>query len=224
MAMEFRNRTDAGRRLVAKLGAFEGSKPGRARLAPRRPAARVRDRQTLDAPLDIVLVRKIGVPWQPELACGAVSDGDDPETFIDRNLVSELNIPADYVEQETMRQMAEMERRRLLYRASHAPLDIAGRTTIVVDDGIATGATMRGWHCKRRDGGTRPGSFSRRLLPRRKPLPYYVRTLTRLSSKRPRRGALSASTTPISARSATKGSRTSWRAALDQRTREAGRR
>lgn len=141
--MRFRNRIEAGRRLAAKLGHLKDQNPVVLALPRGGVPVGFEIAQALGAPLDIVLVRKIGVPWQPELALGAVSDGDDPETFIDSNLVNELNIPADYIEQETTRQIAEMERRRLLYRAGHAPLDIAGRTAIVVDDGIATGATMR---------------------------------------------------------------------------------
>ena len=99
--------------------------------------------RTLDAPLDLVLVRKIGVPWQPELALGAVTDGGDPEVFTDHALVAELGIPEDYIKAETARQIAEIERRRRAYRAGREPLEIAGRVAIVVDDGIATGATMR---------------------------------------------------------------------------------
>jgi putative phosphoribosyl transferase len=141
--MRFRNRTDAGLRLAVKLRHLKDRNPLVLALPRGGVPVGFEIARALGAPLDVVLVRKIGVPWQPELALGAVSDGDDPETFIDRNLVNELNIPADYIEQETARQIAEMERRRLLYRAGHAPLDIAGRTAIVVDDGIATGATMR---------------------------------------------------------------------------------
>jgi putative phosphoribosyl transferase len=99
--------------------------------------------QGLGAPLDIVLVRKIGVPWQPELALGAVTDGESPETFIDEDLAKVLDIPEDYVQEETARQLEEIERRRKSYCAGRPPLDVTGRTAIIVDDGIATGATMR---------------------------------------------------------------------------------
>jgi putative phosphoribosyl transferase len=99
--------------------------------------------QALVAPLDIVLVRKIGVPWQPELAVGAVTDGAAPETFIDRDLAASLGIPESYLQEETARQLAEIERRRETYCAGRPRPQISGRTAIVVDDGIATGATMR---------------------------------------------------------------------------------
>jgi putative phosphoribosyl transferase len=90
-----------------------------------------------------VLVRKIGVPWQPELALGAVADGGAPEIFIDAHMQQALAIHDDYVREETARQLAELERRRQIYCAARPPVEIAGRTAIVVDDGIATGATMR---------------------------------------------------------------------------------
>lgn len=99
--------------------------------------------RALGAPLDLVLVRKIGVPWQPELALGAVTDGGDPEVFIDRRMADELAIRDDYIVEETARQIEEVERRRQVYGAGRAPLEVAGRPAIVVDDGIATGATMR---------------------------------------------------------------------------------
>ncbi len=95
------------------------------------------------APLDIVLVRKIGVPWQPELALGAVADCGTPEIYIDQRMAEALAIPADYVREETARQLTEIERRRQIYCAGRPPIEVRGRTAIVVDDGIATGATMR---------------------------------------------------------------------------------
>ena len=90
-----------------------------------------------------MLVRKIGVPWQPELALGAVTDGASAATFIDEDLAKALDIPESYVKEETARQLEEIERRRKTYCAGRPPVDVPGRTVIVVDDGIATGATMR---------------------------------------------------------------------------------
>src|SRR5271155_5272455 len=97
----------------------------------------------LNAPLDIVLVRKIGVPWQPELALGAVVNGADPQTIINRNPAAELAIDEDYITSETARQLQEIERRRKVYLGNRPPVPLAGRTVIVVDDGIATGSTAR---------------------------------------------------------------------------------
>jgi len=141
----FRDRKDAGEQLAARL----------VHLKPRQPVVLALPRGgvaigfeiacRLDAPLDILLVRKIGVPWQPELALGALADGGGgpPEVFIDERRAAALAIPPDYVRDETERQLAELERRRRIYCADRPPVEVAGRTAIVVDDGIATGATMR---------------------------------------------------------------------------------
>ena len=99
--------------------------------------------QALRAPLDVMLVRKIGVPWQPELALGAVSDGAEPELFIDEQLKSLLEIDDDYIADARKREVGEIERRRTAYRQGRPPIDVAGRVVIVVDDGIATGATTK---------------------------------------------------------------------------------
>lgn len=141
--MIFRDRRDAGKRLGEKLQHLKDKQPVVLAL-PRGGVPVGREiADALAAPLDVLLVRKIGVPWQPELALGAVADGAPPETFIDRELAAALEISGDYVKEETARQLAEVERRRQAYCAGRAPLDIAGHTAIVVDDGIATGATMR---------------------------------------------------------------------------------
>jgi len=139
----FSDRSDAGRRLAKKLLHLKDRNPVVLALPRGGVPLGLEIAQTLEAPLDIVLVRKIGVPWQPELAIGALTDGADPKIFIDRSLAAELAIPEDYIKDETDRQLAELERRRRVYCAGRSPLDIAGRTAIVVDDGIATGATMR---------------------------------------------------------------------------------
>ena len=99
--------------------------------------------QELDAPLDVLLVRKIGVPWQPELALGAVVDGADPQVLINEGLASELAIERSYIASETARQLSEIERRRRIYLGDRPPPALSGRTIIIVDDGIATGSTAR---------------------------------------------------------------------------------
>ena len=141
--MSFRDRADAGRQLAAKLHHLKERDPVVLALPRGGVPVGFEIAQALEAPLDLVLVRKIGVPWQPELALGAVTDGDDPSVFIDRDLSAQLAIPEDYITEETARQIEELERRKRVYRSGRAPLDIAGRAAIVVDDGIATGATMR---------------------------------------------------------------------------------
>jgi putative phosphoribosyl transferase len=141
--MKFTDRADAGRRLADKLAHFRDRRPTVLALPRGGVAVGFEIARALDAPLDIVLVRKIGVPWQPELALGAVTDGAQAETFIDAALARELPLPAHYVDEETAHQLAEIERRRLIYCSGRPPLDLTGRVAIVVDDGIATGATMR---------------------------------------------------------------------------------
>jgi putative phosphoribosyl transferase len=141
----FRDRKDAGERLAAQLLPFKDRTPVVLALPRGGVAIGFEIARLLGAPLDIVLVRKIGVPWQPELALGALADcgGGAPEIFIDERMVKALDIPPDYVREETARQLIELERRRQIYCAGRPPVEIAGRIAIVVDDGIATGATMR---------------------------------------------------------------------------------
>src|SRR6266567_526779 len=139
----FRDRKDAGERLAAELAHLKDSSPVVLALPRGGVAIGSEIARLLAAPLDIVLVRKIGVPWQPELALGAMADGGTPEIFIDERMQEAMAIPADYVREETSRQLAELERRRETYCAGRPTVEVAGRTAIVVDDGIATGATMR---------------------------------------------------------------------------------
>ena len=141
--MKFTDRTAAGRQLANKLVHLKNKRPVVLALPRGGVAVGFEIAQALAAPLDLVLVRKIGVPWQPELALGAVTDGAVAETFIDQDLVRRLDIPGSYVQEETARQLDEIERRRARYCAGRPPVEVAGRAAIVVDDGIATGATMR---------------------------------------------------------------------------------
>jgi putative phosphoribosyl transferase len=141
----FHDRKDAGEQLAARLVHLKPRQPVVLALPRGGVAVGFEIALRLGAPLDIVLVRKIGVPWQAELALGALADGGGgpPEVFIDERRAAALAIPSDYVREETARQLAELERRRRIYCADRPPVEIAGRTAIVVDDGIATGATMR---------------------------------------------------------------------------------
>jgi len=141
--VKYADRGDAGRRLASRLAHLKDRQPVVLALPRGGVAVGFEIAQALDAALDIVLVRKIGVPWQPELALGAVTDGASPETFVDRDLATSLDIPDSYISKETARQLEEIERRRKLYCEGRPAVEVAGRTAIVVDDGIATGATMR---------------------------------------------------------------------------------
>jgi putative phosphoribosyl transferase len=139
----FANRRSAGRQLAARLQQLREEKPVVLALPRGGVPVGFEIAEGLDAPLDIVLVRKIGVPWQPELALGAVVDGADPQVIINDILAAELAIDQNYITSETARQLEEIERRRKVYLGDRPPVPLAGRTVIVVDDGIATGSTVR---------------------------------------------------------------------------------
>ena len=97
----------------------------------------------LAAPLELLFVRKIGVPWNPELALAAVVDGDPPDLAVNDDVVRVAGISEAELRALTERELLEIARRKEAYRADRPPLSLAGRTVIVVDDGIATGATVR---------------------------------------------------------------------------------
>jgi len=141
--MRFSDRAEAGRLLGREVRRFAGQKPVVLGLARGGIPIGYEVALALHAPLDVVLVRKIGVPWQRELALGAIVDGETPETVVDEGLVNTLGLPRDYIDKEIRRQSGEIERRRQLYAGDRPPLPVKGATGIVVDDGIATGASMR---------------------------------------------------------------------------------
>ncbi|HWX36084.1 MAG TPA: phosphoribosyltransferase [Steroidobacteraceae bacterium] len=139
----FANRTSAGRELSGRLQHLRHEKPVVLALPRGGVPVGFEIAEQLDAPLDIILVRKIGVPWQPELALGAVVDGADPQVIFNDKLAAELGIERDYIAGETARQLQEIERRRKIYLGDRPSSPLAGATVIVVDDGIATGSTVR---------------------------------------------------------------------------------
>jgi putative phosphoribosyl transferase len=152
----FTDRTEAGRRLAGQLERFKDQEPVVLALPRGGVPVAYEVAKALEAPLDLVLVRKIGAPFQPELAIGAVVDGERPELVINRDVVDEYRIPESYLESERRRQLEEIERRRQLYLAGRARAPVQDRTAIVVDDGIATGATMEAaLHATRRAGPKR---------------------------------------------------------------------
>jgi putative phosphoribosyl transferase len=152
----FADRSEAGRRLGAALARFRSEQPVVLALPRGGVPVGFEVAQALDAPLDLILVRKIGAPFQPELALGAVVDGEPAATVLNRELVKELQIPESYLESERARELEEIERRRRLYQGGRPKIEVRGRTAIVVDDGIATGATMEAaLHATRRAGPRR---------------------------------------------------------------------
>lgn len=142
--MPFNDRQDAGRRLakalvhhrdedVVVLALPRGGVPVAAEVAA-----------ALHAPLDLVLVRKIGAPFQEELAMGAVADGGgEPFTVRNEEVIAMLGVDEPTFAAVRDRQLKEIERRRAAYLGGRTPVDLAGRVAIVVDDGVATGATTR---------------------------------------------------------------------------------
>jgi putative phosphoribosyl transferase len=138
----FADRSEAGRALARRLLSFKDEQPVVLALPRGGVPVGFEIAQVLDAPLDLVLVRKIGAPFQPELAIGAVVDGGRPETVLNEEMVREFQIPRSYIAEQSARELEEIERRRKLYLAGRAAAPVQARTAIVVDDGIATGATM----------------------------------------------------------------------------------
>ncbi len=140
----FKDRAEAGRLLADALVRLRLPPPVVVLALPRGgvPIGALIAR-ALGAPLDLVLVRKIGVPFQRELALAAVVDGDPPDLVIDDEVQRDCGVGRDYIDAEMPKELREIERRRKAYLAGRAPLPVAGATAIVVDDGIATGTTMR---------------------------------------------------------------------------------
>jgi putative phosphoribosyl transferase len=144
MSRRFANRAEAGHALARRLAATpregrvvvlalpRGGVPIGAEVA-----------RELDAPLDLLLVRKIGAPWQPELAVAAIVDGDPPDIVIDEETSAMTGVDRHYIETQARLELQEIERRRSVYLAGRAPVPVRGATVIVVDDGIATGTTVR---------------------------------------------------------------------------------
>lgn len=143
--MSFQDRIDAGRQLAehvvrhlaerpadtgAVLGLPRGGVPVAAEVA-----------RALDWPLDVILVRKLGVPFQPELALGAI--GEDGARVLNPDVLKAAGVTAEELDRAEGQQREEMTRQAELYRRDREPVAVAGRAALVVDDGMATGATVR---------------------------------------------------------------------------------
>jgi putative phosphoribosyl transferase len=149
MFAPFRDRRDAGRRLAARLGELAAAGPE----AWARPVVFALPRggvvvgyevaRALGAPLDVLVVRKLGAPGQPELGVGALVDGDSPEAILNPEVVRLAGVTREYLDAEVARQLEEIHRREARYRQGRPRLPVAGRTAVVVDDGIATGGSVR---------------------------------------------------------------------------------
>ncbi len=139
----FLNRSEAGRALAAALS--EKTYPDPVILALPRggvPVA-IEVARVLKAPMDLVMVRKIGVPYQPELAVAAVVNGDTPEIVVNHDVAAHCGLSRSDIDQLAKAQLAEIVRRRGVYLKGRTQVPVKDRTAIVIDDGIATGATIR---------------------------------------------------------------------------------
>jgi putative phosphoribosyl transferase len=141
--MRFADRTEAGRLLAQRLASMQLANPVVLALPRGGVPVGAEIARALNAPLDLLLVRKIGVPWQPELAVAAVIDGEQPDVVIEESVQRDAGIPADYIDKQAKEQLGEIERRRRLYLGARPPVAVKGCTAIVVDDGVATGTSMR---------------------------------------------------------------------------------
>jgi putative phosphoribosyl transferase len=139
----FADREDAGRQLAAELLRFKDKDPVVLALPRGGVPVGLQVAATLEAPMDLLLVRKIGAPGQPELALGAVVDGGKPELVINEDVKRMLRVSDDYIEQAKALQLEEIERRRKLWLGDRPRIAVKDKTALVVDDGIATGATVR---------------------------------------------------------------------------------
>lgn len=142
-AYRYANRVEAGRMLAEKLASRNYENPVVLALPRGGVPVAAEVAKTLGAPLDLLLVRKIGVPWQPELALAAVVDGPEQDVVINENVWRSAQVSDDEFEQLKAREIEEMDRRRTTYLQGRQRVKVEGATAIVVDDGIATGATVR---------------------------------------------------------------------------------
>jgi putative phosphoribosyl transferase len=141
--MPFKDRFDAGQKLASALIKYRDQQPVILALPRGGVLVAAEIAAALNAPLDLILVRKIGVPYQPELAMGAVVDGDAPVIVRNEDVIQLAGIDEAEFKAVCESELAEIERRRRDYVAGRDRIEVAGRTAIVVDDGIATGATTR---------------------------------------------------------------------------------
>lgn len=141
--MPFKNRTDAGKRLALALERYREEKPVVLALPRGGVPVAAEVARALQAPLDLLLVRKIGLPSQPELAMGAVVDDGKPLIVRNEDVIEMAHVSARDFDRACQRERVEIQRRRKRYLGTRAAIDLRARTVIVIDDGLATGATMR---------------------------------------------------------------------------------
>lgn len=139
--MLFRDRSEAGQLLAARLSALKDDPTVIVLGIPRGGVVVAAEiARALNAPLDIFIAHKIGAPFNPELAIGALTSNGD--VLLDEDLIDELQLHRDEITREVASQRAEIARRLEMFRRNHSPLGVAGKTVVLVDDGVATGSTV----------------------------------------------------------------------------------
>lgn len=141
--LPFHDRTAAGRALGAELGRRTLEAPVVYALPRGGVPVALEIAAALSAPLDLLLVRKIGVPGHEEWAAGSVVDGERPDIVLNADVVQTAGLSQADIAKAAERQLREIERRRAIYAPGRAPISAKGKTAILVDDGIATGASMK---------------------------------------------------------------------------------
>lgn len=137
----FQDRQDAGRQLAASLTKYKNNKSAIVIALPRGGVVVGYEvAKSLNLPLDVICPRKIGAPYNPEFAIGAVTETGQP--IFNWDVIAELGIPKDYLDQEAKKEAQQSQRRLSLFRKNLPPRNLKGKIVIIVDDGLATGATM----------------------------------------------------------------------------------
>lgn len=139
----FASREEAGEALAKELTGLTLQRPVVLALPRGGIPVGLKVAQALGAPLDLLMVRKVGVPWQPEFAAAAIGDGEQHELVLNETAMSMAGLVAGDLRASIKEELAEIERRRTLYLAGRPPVAIRDRSVIIVDDGIATGTTLR---------------------------------------------------------------------------------
>ena len=141
--LTFADRAEAGRLLAERLASLGLQAPLVLALPRGGVPVAAEIARALSAPLDVAFVRKIGAPEQPELAVGAIADGEEPEIVLNHKLVRALGLSEAYISAQAALELGAIERRRREYADLRPSVDVAGRAVVVVDDGVATGMTMQ---------------------------------------------------------------------------------
>jgi len=139
----FTDRRAAGRELATALMRFKLESPVVLAIPRGGVPVGFEVALALQAPLDIIVARKLGAPGQHELGLGAIVDGDHPQSVLNEDIIRELGVSAQYLQKEIETELKEIRRRQAAYRKGRPPVAVAGRAVIVVDDGIATGGSIR---------------------------------------------------------------------------------